>query len=192
MSISRTQIILLVLIIALAILFFYSRSASTPESALTTSTSQTISPANRLEFSTLNPLYRFSAELDNGWRAEYVPTTEAINIYNQGAIGSNLEKSQIFIRYFNANDFLTLTTVNILSRESTSINGHDAVRYEIEKKAGVANFANQPSWRSQRHSVVDIRFAETNPSVFYVIARNPSLSESDFEDFLQNTRFHND
>jgi murein DD-endopeptidase MepM/ murein hydrolase activator NlpD len=146
-----------------------------------------------IDFSSTNAKYRFTANIDHPWRIEYVPATEAINIYDDSLPGSNnLEKSKIFIRYFNASEFQTLTTMNILEREPTNMNGHEAVRYEIEKKPGVANFADQPSWRSQKHSVIDIRLAQTSPSVFYVFARNPEVSERDFNTFIESILFHND
>ena len=131
--------------------------------------------------------YRFSAVIPSEWEIDAVPETEALNIYDPAAPGpSNLEKSQIFIRYFRANDFLTLSTVTILSREKSVIVGRPAETYVIEKKSGVANFANQPLWRSARHRVTDIRVSDTNPSYFYVIAKRPDLSDKIFEEFLNS------
>ncbi len=147
----------------------------------------------RIDFSKINPTYRFSAEVPSGWRVEYIRETDAINIYDpkrQGA--SNLERSEIFIRNFKANSFLTLSTVNILEREDTQIGRHQAVRYEIEKKSAVTNFAGQPAWRSLRHRLVDVRFSNENPSVFYVIAGNPESKSDILEGFISSIVFHND
>lgn len=147
----------------------------------------------RIDFSEYNPVFRFSAALPENTDVEYVPEIDAINIYGPVmAAASPRALSQIFIRYFSANDFLTLSTVDILKRESTSVKGHDAVRYEIKKKEGVPPFPNQPSWRNGEHQLIDIRFAKTNPSEFYVFAYNPNFAPNEFEKFVESIRFHND
>ena len=145
------------------------------------------------DFSTINDTYRFSAKIPKTWRVEFVPETQAINIFNPDlSAENNLEKSQIFIRYFEANDFLTLNTVDILSRQETEINDHPAVRYEIVKKSSVPDFANQPLWRSKQHKLIDVRLSKASPSLFYVFAVSPDLPQEIFEDFLDSLLFHND
>lgn len=147
----------------------------------------------RIDFSEYNPAFRFSAALPENTDVEYVPEIEAINIYGPVmAAASPRALSQIFIRHFSANDFLTLSTVDILKREPTKVNGHDAVRYEIKKKDSVPPFPNQPSWRNDTHQLIDIRFVKTNPSEFYVFAYNPNFSSDAFEKFVQSITFHND
>lgn len=148
---------------------------------------------SRISGTSFHPSFRFDATLPSGWQVEYVPGTQALNLYNPHASGAtDLEKSQIFIRTFTANQFLTLGTVTIHHREDRTVNGHVAVRYDIEKKPNVAPFPSQPSWRNVRHEVTDVRFASTNPSIFFVFARNPSLDPRLFEDFLDSLAFHND
>ena len=143
-----------------------------------------------VDFSSVNSTYKFSGKIDADWKVEYIPSVESINIYNPAIEGkTSLEQSQIFIRYFRANDFLTLSTVDILSREEANVANHPAVRYEIKKKAGVANFPNQPSWRSGQHKLIDIRLSATNPSLFYVIAYNPDLDSNIFEEFISSLEF---
>lgn len=146
-----------------------------------------------LDFSTVNSIFKFSAKISGKWKIEYIPQIQAVNIYDPAveAIG-NLEKSQIFIRYFEASDFLTLSSVAILNRESTVIKNHPAVRYEILKKPGVAPFPHQPSWRNRRHQLIDIRLSGANPSTFYVFAHNPNLAEGDFDNVIRSLAFHND
>lgn len=132
-------------------------------------------------------VFTFSAEMPSRWQAEAVAAAEAINLYDSDASGStHLEKSQIFIRNFKANSFLTLGTVTIHAREDTTINGRPAVRYDIEKKPAVAQFASQPSWRSERHIVTDVRVSDANPSVFYVIGKRPDLDEAVYRSFLES------
>ncbi len=146
-----------------------------------------------VEFSQLNPAYRFSADIPADWKVEFVPGTSAINVYDpEVPKKSALEKSQIFIRYFEADRFLTLRTVDIFSREQTEVRGHVAVRYEIAKKAGVPDFPGQPKWRSRRHRLIDIRFTKKRPSLFYVFAHTPDLHEQFFDSFISSIRFHND
>lgn len=146
-----------------------------------------------VEFSELNPVYKFSGEIPNAWKVDYVTDIASINVYDPAKAGAaNIEKSVIFIRNFNANSFLTLGTVHILSRSDASVHDHAAVRYEIQKKSGVANFPSQPPWRNDQHKLIDIRYAKTNPSTFYVIAYNPELSAEKFENFIASLKFHND
>lgn len=135
--------------------------------------------------------YNFAAEMPKGWKVEAVSGSEAINFYDPSDLGnSNLEKSQIFIRTFRASEFLTLTTVNVLKRNESTINDRAAVRYEIEKKDGVPSFPNQPEWRNDLHIVTDIRVSSTAPSLFYVVAKNPSLSETAYQAFLSSLKFN--
>lgn len=138
--------------------------------------------------------YNFTAEIPATWQVEYIPAIEAINIYDpeieiDNEASSTLEQSQIFIRYFSANDFLTLSTVTIHSRTTTEINGRPAVVYDIEKKPGVANFPAQPVWRNTRHGVTDIRSTDSNPTVFYVFAKNPELDQTVFDTVVESVRF---
>jgi hypothetical protein len=134
--------------------------------------------------------FQFTAEIPNGWQAEAVPAIEAVNIYDPSLTGANnLEKSQIFIRHFSANTFLTLSTVTIHTKEDQKFNNHPAVRYDIEKKASVPDFPNQPTWRNQRHIVTDIRVSDSSPSVFYVIAKNPTLDEVTYQTVLKSLQF---
>ncbi len=131
--------------------------------------------------------YNYSAEIPKNWEVEIIKEAEAINIYDPDAVGANnLEKSQIFIRFFRASSFLTLTKVNVLERQELTIAGRPAVRYIIEKKASVPDFPNQPSWRNQKHTVTDIRVSDTNPSVFYVVAQRPDLSDAIYAHFFSS------
>lgn len=129
--------------------------------------------------------FRFRVEIPAEWNTEAIGAIEAINIYDPDASGStNLEKSQIFVRYFTANSFLTLSTVTIFEQESLTVANRPAVRYLIEKKPSAASFPNQPTWRNEKHTVTDVRESDSNPSVFYVIAKHPDLNQEIFERFL--------
>ena len=182
------------LAIALTALIFVAAACNKQPAALMNNSDQ--EPATQeqdfltVDFSSVNSTYKFSGKIDADWKVEYIPSVESINIYNPAIEGkTSLEQSQIFIRYFRANDFLTLSTVDILSREEANVANHPAVRYEIKKKAGVANFPNQPSWRSGQHKLIDIRLSATNPSLFYVIAYNPDLDSNIFEEFISSLEF---
>ncbi|PIR42075.1 MAG: hypothetical protein COV30_00280 [Candidatus Yanofskybacteria bacterium CG10_big_fil_rev_8_21_14_0_10_37_15] len=142
--------------------------------------------SSSFNFSAFNSKFRFSADLTERWRVEYVPEIESLNILDIN------NEPQIFIRYFEASQFLTLQTVDILNRETTQIKGHDAVKYEIRKKPGTAVFPFQPKWRNEQHSLVDIRLSKNNPSLFYVFAYNPQLSAIDFQKFIDSLIFDND
>lgn len=145
------------------------------------------------EFAALNSFFRFSGDVSDNFQVEYVPGSESINIFNPNIESlNNLEKSQIFIKYFKANTFLTLSTVDILNKENDEVNGHSAVRYEIVKKPGIANFVSQPSWRSEQHKLIDIQLADQTNTFFYVFSYNPEFPEEEFEKFINSLRFHND
>lgn len=158
---------------------------------------KTNSPEERnfkdLDFSHFNSNYQFSSQIPQNWQIEYIPATKSLNIYNpENQANNNLEKSEIYISYFTSNQFLTLNTVNILSKQETLLKGHKAIKYEIIKKDEVPNFVNQPLWRSQKHKLIDVRYSESNPSNFFVIAYNPQLSQSIFDKFTESLNFYND
>lgn len=166
-------------------------SESAPEKTATPPPSPTASPGEAI-FSAEDvpgraPAFTFSANIPTGWQVEAVPQIEALNIYAPSATGTaNLEKSQVFISYFRASRFLTLSTVNILERREHDINGRPAITYVVEKKSGVPNFPSQPSWRNLKHRVTDIRVSDASPSIFYVFAKRPELSDAEFETFLNS------
>lgn len=134
--------------------------------------------------------FAFSANIPANWEVEYVPAIEAINVYDPTIDADTpLEQSQIFIRYFSANDFLTLSTVTIHSRTATKTNDRPTVIYDIEKKPGIANFTSQPTWRNARHVVTDIRSTDTRPAIFYVFAKHPELNQATFDLFIDSVQF---
>lgn len=137
--------------------------------------------------------FGFSGRIAPDWSVAYIPEIEAVNIFPAGTGDSALDNSQIFIRYFKADKFLTLSTVDILQREETKVGDHPAVRYRILKKPGVADFYQQPAWRNQEHELIDIRYySKFSPSIFYVITRNPDLDPEIFENFINSLVFYND
>lgn len=143
------------------------------------------------EIANLTGPYTFTADIPAHWQVEAVPTVEGINIYDPNSPEpTNLNKSQIFIRYFSADFFLTLNTVEIYSRNEALINDRPAVVYDIEKKSEVALFTGQPFWRNTRHLVTDIRQTDDSPSIFYVIAKRPELNQEIFDNFIQSLKFN--
>ncbi|MAF81172.1 hypothetical protein CL628_04130 [bacterium] len=135
----------------------------------------------------ISSAFEFSATVPASWEAEPIPTIGAMNIYDPSTARSgSLEQSQIFIRSFSANTFLTLSTVTILNVEDLTIAGRPAREYQIVRKPGVAVFPSQPSWRSDEHIVTDVRVTDSNPSVFYVIAKRPDLDPAIYQAFLDS------
>ena len=134
--------------------------------------------------------YNFTFVMPEGWEVEYVREVDAINFYDPQASGDdNLEKSRIFMRNFRANDFETLSTVQIHLKSPREINDRAAIVYVIEKKEDVADFPGQPSWRNELHTVTDIRLSAESPSLFYVIARKPDLAGGVYEEFINSLTF---
>ncbi|MDP3985890.1 MAG: hypothetical protein Q8P77_00445, partial [Candidatus Veblenbacteria bacterium] len=120
-----------------------------------------------------------------GMEVEYVPQIQALNVFTLVGEGTARERSQIFIRYFDAVDFQTLSTVTIHSQDDMNVGegNYPARRYDIEKKPGVADFAYQPSWRNQRHTVTDFKTGP-NYARFYVVAKNPTLPDNLYQAVL--------
>ncbi|MDO8558020.1 MAG: M23 family metallopeptidase [bacterium] len=147
--------------------------------------SQTVKLFSAAALSGAHPVYDFSMYIPATWETESVRTIEALNFYEiMQQNKTNTESSRIFVRYFRANSFLTLSSVSVLSRKNIIVAGRPAVDYIIEKKPGYPNFPKQPTWRNMRHRVVDVRVSDSNPSAFYVFAKSPELSDEVFEAML--------
>jgi hypothetical protein len=128
-----------------------------------------------------------SFSLPGDWDVEYVPSLEALNLYTVSGEGSARERSQIFIRYFDANDFLTLSTVEVLSSQDLTVGLGDYVarRYVIKKKPGVADFLDQPLWRNVEHTVTDFRSGD-GFTRYFVVAANPELDQNVYAAVLES------
>lgn len=203
---SRNAIIALIVAVAILVIaaaIFAPLPATAPsgealpetsESAVDNSSTTTEPPAETTALVAPNITgaakeYAFTAQVPGHWQTEAIAGSQALSLYDPAAPGkTTLDKSQIFIRFFTANDFLTLSTVTIHSRQEQKINGRPAVVYDIEKKPSIAPFSNQPLWRSERHIVTDIRVSDSNPSVFYVIAKNPNLDDATYQSFLNSLK----
>jgi murein DD-endopeptidase MepM/ murein hydrolase activator NlpD len=118
---------------------------------------------------------------------EYIPQIKSLNIFSLNGQGDARSRSQVLIRFFDANNFLTLSTVNIFKTESLLVgqDRYSAKRYDIEKKLGAANFVHQPEWRNSRHVVTDIR-ANDGYSRFFVVAKNPSFDQEIFQNIIDS------
>ena len=186
---------LVVMVIIVAGIFYFKNSKNSPPSPNSTSVSTetaNINTTKSVNFWEVNLDYKFTANIANEWQVENIAAIDSINIYDPSSPAiNNLDKSQIFIRQFSANDFLTLNTVNVLNREQTKVDNHRAVQYEIQKKDGVADFPNQPNWRNGKHKLIDVRYNDNNPSIFYVISYNPVLPTEQFEKFITSLKFQN-
>lgn len=126
-----------------------------------------------MDMAAIDESFPFQLSMPLPWQALYIQEADAIAIYDPSLPGkTNLEKSVLFLRYFDANAFQTLSTVTIHERFARDINGHQAVDYLIEKKAWATDFPGQPSWRNGKHLVTDIR-ENAGQSRFYVIGQRP-------------------
>lgn len=177
----KQRILTILLLLFISILLSACKQVIVPEPEVTIPKSS----EKRTHFAHFSDAFRFSAEMPEKWNVEFVKEINSLNL-------SDSSSSQIFIRFFEANDFLTLKTVDVLTREAKEINGHMAVRYEIEKKSNVPEFPYQPKWRNQKHKLIDIRFSKNNPSFFYVFAYNPELDDAIFDQFINSLIFDND
>ncbi len=144
-------------------------------------------------FKTVDPSVKFpfSFSIIENWEYERVLGGNALNIYDPLVEqGSSLEKSKIFVKFFQASDFLKSESFNALSREDREINGRRAVEYILSKKENAPTLNGEPSWRGETHKTVDIRLYPENPSPFFVFAKSPGLSDSEFERFLRSVKFN--
>ncbi|TSC76600.1 MAG: peptidase M23 [Parcubacteria group bacterium Gr01-1014_31] len=130
-----------------------------------------------------------SFQLPAGWAVEYVPQIQSLNLFTLTGKGIARARSNVFIRTFTADTFLTLDTVTIHQTKDGQINGYDLIRYDLEKKPEVPDFPYQPAWRNARHIVTDLR-ANPGRSVFYVVAQNPTLPTAVYSDLLGTLRFN--
>lgn len=133
--------------------------------------------------------FSFSFSIFENWQAEAVG--ETLIVYDPASEAEdNLEKSKVFVKFFRANDFQKPEVFNILSRKEQEINGRPAVSYIISKKEGTAELSGEPSWRNSPHRSADIRLRPENPSLFFVFAKSPDLSEAEFQRFLKSVQFN--
>ena len=189
-------VLVAVAVLGLVAIGLIGARSGTPQTPTTSDDGQTKTATeptvSRFDLSSYHEVFQLSGEFPEPLYAEYDSSIESIAFSSPPSSTTKFSSAQIFIRHFEANDFQTLSTVNILSRESTKVGTHQAVRYEIEKKAEAANFANQPIWRNQLHEVIDIRYAPSGKTSFFVIARNPAFNKAQFDAFISSLQFHND
>ncbi|MBM3206282.1 MAG: hypothetical protein FJZ43_01535 [Candidatus Staskawiczbacteria bacterium] len=144
----------------------------------------------QIDFAEVNPQFNFSAKIPIGFETEYLSSLRAINVYNPNLEGSsNIEKSQLYITFFKANNFLTLNTVDIIGVKKEKILEKDTVLYTISKKIKVPDFLGQPTWRNFTHKALDIRLSEESPSIFYSFAYSPQFSQKEFNNFIDSLNF---
>ncbi len=195
-KLTKAILILIIIILGFFAYFSFLRNGKTPSTSQekidekSEEKREESSDFKRIDFSQFNSSFKFAGTIPEKFEIEYIPQLKAVSIYDPTVLGESIrEKSQIYITYFEASRFLTLSTVDILKREETSIKGHDVISYEIAKKTGVPDFPQQPSWRNKQHKALDIRFTKSSPSLFYPFAYNPYLSEEIFNDFIDSLEF---
>lgn len=159
-------------------------SDASPTSAMSTvdgSNGRTFEPATDPGGS----VFPITFEIPKDWEVEFIPSIEALNLFTLTGEGSALERSQILIRYFDAEQFLTLSTVEIFDTQELTVGkeAYTARRYDIQKKAGVPDFTDQPLWRNGRHIVTDFRDAD-GFTRYFVVAANPGLDPTVYEQVL--------
>ncbi|MEK7529955.1 MAG: M23 family metallopeptidase [Patescibacteria group bacterium] len=162
-------------------LFFEAYGWSYDDENRTRPLSELIEPSGAQTFGAID------MEIPAAWDVEWVPSLEAWNLYDSRGAGSARERSQLFVRYFDAEKFLTLSTVAIHAATDVTVGQgrYTARRYDIEKKPGVPDFADQPSWRNKRHVVTDFRDKE-GFTRYFVVAARPDLNQKTYERVLSS------
>jgi murein DD-endopeptidase MepM/ murein hydrolase activator NlpD len=156
-----------------------------PVDELKMSFSETNRRASDLEYAQGEAVFALDFDLPDGWDIEYIPSIESLSLYTLSDAGTARERSQVLIRYFDASAFLTLSTVTIYLTEDLVVGeeNYTARRYDIQKNDGVADFIDQPSWRNERHVVMDFR-GQDGYTRYYVVAANPELDTDVYEGLL--------
>jgi len=133
--------------------------------------------------------FKLSLTTPSGWDIEYIPSIQALNLFEITGSGTARERSQIFIQFYDAEDFQTLPTVGVFSQEDLSISpkAYKARRYEIEKRVTVLPFRDQPNWRNHRHIITDIQTG-SGLNRYYEVASNPKLDPVVYEQILASIR----
>ncbi len=132
-------------------------------------------------------IFKIRFAIPGGMEVEYVPQIQALNIFTLSGEGSARDRSQLFIRYYEAADWQKMTNLTIYSTDDTNVGegNYPAKRYDIKKKEQAADFPYQPTWRNeQQHYVTDFK---TGPKFarFYVVAKLPELSMRVYESVLK-------
>ncbi|NQV90755.1 M23 family metallopeptidase [Candidatus Uhrbacteria bacterium] len=143
--------------------------------------------ASELQYGQGEEIFPWEFTLPEGWDIEYIPSIKSLNIYTVYGPGAARQRSQVLIRYFDASEFLTLSTVKLYSTEELLVTeaSLEARRYDIEKNTGVSDFVDQPQWRNERHVVIDFRFEE-GYTRYYVIAVNPEVDRQVYDALLDS------
>jgi hypothetical protein len=176
---------------------------STPEKLLDWSNPHDFFLQYRLRVESLSRTYNSQIDLGGedfglefvipeNWEVEYDEAARILNVFSLSGEGSARERSQILFTYFDASQFLTLSTVTIhgVSDLRVGKENYTAKRYDIEKRAGTPSFQGQPSWRNARHIAIDFRGAEGRTR-YYSIAKNPELDEEIFQQVLASIKIAN-
>jgi len=129
--------------------------------------------------------FPLSFSLPDGYDVEYIPQIDALNIYAIEGSGAARERSAFLIRFFDAERFLTLQTVEIFGVQDVTVGKgfYEGKKYDIEKKEGVEDFPHQPDWRNDRHFVTDFHDGE-GYTRYFVVAANPEIDLEMYEGFL--------
>jgi len=127
--------------------------------------------------------------IPEGWEVEYNESSRILNLFTVEDGGTSHARSQIVLSYFDASQFLTLSSVVIHEVVDLTVGkeSYAARRYDIEKKTGVTAFQGQPTWRNERHIAIDFRDTDGRTR-YYSIAKNPQLDEETFQRVLDSVR----
>ncbi|MEK7542641.1 MAG: M23 family metallopeptidase [Patescibacteria group bacterium] len=127
--------------------------------------------------------------IPEAWEVEYDDSARILNLFKLEGKGSARERSQILFTYFDASQFLTLSTVTIHEVLGLKIGkeNYTAKKYDIEKRQGAPSFQDQPSWREERHIAIDFR-KQDGHARYYSIAKNPELDEEIFQRVLASIK----
>ncbi len=191
-------------VILLLIVIIFSQRSSEDISNRTSSISNQGDPTNQNQeeikenggYVTVNPAdylgvntFSFEVNINKDWEIETLLNGGILNFYIPTEnIKDNLDNSQIFVFSFIANDFQAPEGVSLLSRTEKKINDRPAVVYLLSQNGETSEL--EPSWTAETYKETSIRARDENPSRFYVFAKNPKLSEADYNHFLESIKFN--
>jgi len=161
-------------------------AGSTNENVDTNTEAQTVD-FSTLDLADRDPKFNFTAQVPEGWVAEYIPSTKAINFYQPSDTGATLEDSVIYMTYYeNDNVVIPTTDYQVETGQTISLSKYPTTSMEVTLKSDRTVVADQPTWLASRHLLVDVNWTTTKPIMFYRFAKSPTLSNTVFTNFLQS------
>lgn len=130
-------------------------------------------------------IMKIALKYPNDLKLEFRNSPNVLNIYSEGDNPDlNLENSEIFINFYNADEFLVQYIQEINSSQELSINEKSAKSYTAVKKDDP--ITDRPSWLATEHRIVEILVDDR----VYTIDFNPNINYEYSDYILDSISFY--